>query len=182
MTKEITPVQLMDKAITCLYLELHESIADDVRKKWEDVKRWQSQMAAVYRLAIESGIEEMTLGNHESAYNKLHAALSSKGAEQGDELKQNVDYDFTKLYDWIMDENRKSAVTHFTASPARNIAKEIEYRLSTPSKPVELDAIEFLRFTVKNNFVLYDSEFWARDNEEGRFTYEQLYNLFKQKT
>jgi hypothetical protein len=39
------------------------------------------------------------------------------------------DYDLKKLYDWLMDENRGKAITHFTSGIARNIASEIEFRL-----------------------------------------------------
>jgi hypothetical protein len=36
-----------------------------------------------------------------------------------------------RLYEWVMDENRKPAQTFFTAGWLRNVAKEIEYRLMT---------------------------------------------------
>lgn len=42
-----------------------------------------------------------------------------------------------RLYEWLMDENRKKAQTFFTAGELRNVAKEIEYRLSQPSTPVQ---------------------------------------------
>lgn len=38
-------------------------------------------------------------------------------------------YDLKKLYDWLMDEKRGKAITHFTSGIARNIASEIEFRL-----------------------------------------------------
>lgn len=38
-----------------------------------------------------------------------------------------------RLYDWIMDENRKPATTFFTSGWLRNVAKEIEFRLSSHS-------------------------------------------------
>lgn len=39
------------------------------------------------------------------------------------------DYDLERLYDWIMDENRKSAKTAFTSGSLRKVADEIEFRL-----------------------------------------------------
>jgi hypothetical protein len=45
------------------------------------------------------------------------------------------DYDLKKLYDWLMDETRGKAITHFTSGVARNIASEIEFRLFS-AKPV----------------------------------------------
>lgn len=41
--------------------------------------------------------------------------------------------DLNKLYEWIMDEERKPAQTYFTSSVVRNIAKEIEYRINAKS-------------------------------------------------
>lgn len=35
-----------------------------------------------------------------------------------------------RLYDWIMDENRRKAGSFFTEGWTRNVAKEIEYRLT----------------------------------------------------
>lgn len=53
---------------------------------------------------------------------------------------ENVGYDLEKLYEWLMDENRKPSITAFTSGLARNIAAEVEFRLSkhypTPLSPV----------------------------------------------
>ena len=38
-------------------------------------------------------------------------------------------YDQQKLYDWLMDDNRKPSQTHFTAGMTRTIAREIEFLL-----------------------------------------------------
>lgn len=65
--------------------------------------------------------------------NKIIADYKASPLSAGE---QNEGYDLEKLYEWLMDENRKQAQTYFTASMARNIAKEIEYRLSQ-SKPSE---------------------------------------------
>lgn len=42
----------------------------------------------------------------------------------------DVDYDLEKLYEWLMDENRKRAITAFTSGVARNIASQVEFMLS----------------------------------------------------
>lgn len=39
------------------------------------------------------------------------------------------EFQLKRVYDWLMDENRKPAQTKFTAGWQRNLAKEIEYRL-----------------------------------------------------
>lgn len=36
----MTPIQQMDRAVRCLYLELPESIADDVKNKWQAAKEY----------------------------------------------------------------------------------------------------------------------------------------------
>lgn len=40
------------------------------------------------------------------------------------------DFELQRLYDWLMDENRKPANTAFTSGMTRNVAREIEFRLS----------------------------------------------------
>lgn len=40
------------------------------------------------------------------------------------------EFDMKRLYDWIMDENRKGATTFFTSGWLRNVAKEIEFRIN----------------------------------------------------
>jgi hypothetical protein len=47
-------------------------------------------------------------------------------------------YDLQKLYEWLMDENRGKAITHFSSGIARNIASEIEFRLFSQT-PVDKD-------------------------------------------
>lgn len=66
-----------------------------------------------------------------------HPAPSPSTIEEDQRVVENLEegYDLNKLYEWVMDENRKPAQTHFTSSVARNIAKEIEYRLSHPPTP-----------------------------------------------
>lgn len=46
----------------------------------------------------------------------------------------DIQNDLDKLYEWIMDENRKPAQTYFTSGTARNIAKEIEFRLPNKNR------------------------------------------------
>jgi hypothetical protein len=52
----------------------------------------------------------------------------------------------------------------------------------TQFKSVSLpdEAVEFLNFVTNENFRKYEGGFWSRDNEEGKFTTQELYNLFKQ--
>jgi len=38
-------------------------------------------------------------------------------------------YNFTRLHDWLIEENREPAQTKFTAGLLRNVAKEIEYQI-----------------------------------------------------
>jgi len=38
-------------------------------------------------------------------------------------------YDQQKLFDWLIDANRKPSQTHFTAGMTRTIAREIEFLL-----------------------------------------------------
>lgn len=50
-----------------------------------------------------------------------------------DQFKNNLlteDSELNRLYEWIMNEDRKPAQTFFTSGNLRNIAKEIEFRLS----------------------------------------------------
>ena len=46
-------------------------------------------------------------------------------------------YDLERLYEWLMTENKKPAITAFTSGVARNIASEIEFRLSYPKQNEE---------------------------------------------
>lgn len=46
----------------------------------------------------------------------------------------NDDPEMKRLYDWLMDENRKPANTAFTAGWTRNVAREIEFKLNEAAK------------------------------------------------
>jgi tRNA(Phe) wybutosine-synthesizing methylase Tyw3 len=53
--------------------------------------------------------------------------------------------DMQRLYDWLMDENRKKAQTFFTSSPLRNVAKEIEFRLASLPVAASNEAVALLK-------------------------------------
>lgn len=59
-------------------------------------------------------------------------------------------------------------------------AKTYEPADESPSSTEGSDAVEFLEFVVKEKFTFYEGKFWSRDNEEGKFTYPELYQLFLQ--
>lgn len=58
-------------------------------------------------------------------------ALLQFHSEQSLSSQSSVDlsYDLERLYEWLMDEKRKPAITAFTSGIARNIASEIEFKL-----------------------------------------------------
>lgn len=65
---------------------------------------------------------------------KLYEIILDGGG--GDWKQDRIDaleYDFDKLYNWVMDENRKPSNTAFTASKARNIASAIELMFAKKS-------------------------------------------------
>ncbi len=43
--------------------------------------------------------------------------------------EEGEDFEMKRLYEWVMDENRKKANTFFTAGWLRNVAREIEYAI-----------------------------------------------------
>lgn len=43
------------------------------------------------------------------------------------------EFQLKRVYDWLMDDNREPAQTKFTSGWQRNLAKEIEYRISLKS-------------------------------------------------
>lgn len=54
-----------------------------------------------------------------------------KMKEEIERLRKEVsdEFNMNRLYDWLMDENRKPANSAFTAGALRNVAREIEYRI-----------------------------------------------------
>lgn len=60
--------------------------------------------------------------------------LSSPSPVQGITKEAN-DYDLERLYEWVVDSNRKLAQTAFTSGWARNVAREVEYRFKN-SQPI----------------------------------------------
>lgn len=44
---------------------------------------------------------------------------------------ENTEDDLQRLYGWLMSDNRRNAQTFFTEGALRNVAKEIEFRLSS---------------------------------------------------
>lgn len=79
----------------------------------------------------------MSKNLHDSATELLEALQLIKGTPMKHDglqiietaLKNYADSnsELQRLWDWIKDENRKPAQTHFTAGTLRNIAKEFEF-------------------------------------------------------
>lgn len=46
------------------------------------------------------------------------------------ERLDDSEFQLKRVYDWLMDEDRELAQTKFTAGWQRNLAKEVEFRLS----------------------------------------------------
>ena len=67
-------------------------------------------------------------------------------------------YDLQKLYDWIMDENRKPSITAFTSSIARNIASEFEFRLSKHKSAMSAEQVDW-RQVIKDRVKHFNSIF-----------------------
>lgn len=78
---------------------------------------------AAQAYAHNSPTKQMTIWDRERA-----AFLAGAYHERADESQMK------RLYEWIMDENRKSATTFFTSGWLRNVAKEIEYRLAAKTE------------------------------------------------
>lgn len=73
-------------------------------------------------------ISKPTIEEELKEFNELKNAYISGGLhERADESQMN------RLYNWIIDENRKPATTFFTSGWLRNVAKEIEQRLAGAS-------------------------------------------------
>lgn len=58
-----------------------------------------------------------------------------------DKLIKNRDYDMERLYDWLMDENRRQANTFFTSGALRNVAAQIEFVLWQHKRENEKDKL-----------------------------------------
>jgi len=101
--------------------------------------------------------------------------------------------DMQRLYEWLMDDNRKKAQTFFTAGELRNVAKEIEFRLSSRPLPqadkVE-DAVGFAEWMLEEcwepiniNVGLTNAltkYVWSSRWGEGQKTSSELYQLYTQ--
>lgn len=78
------------------------------------------------------------------------------------------DWDLNKLYQWLMDENKRPAQTAFTAGITRNIAKEIEYRLagatwqSSQSTEVRIEYYMREGLMPNNEWKLIDKDWYDR--------------------
>lgn len=83
--------------------------------------------------------------------------------------KLNEWSEMQRLYEWLMDESRKPAETFFTSGELRNVAKEIEYRLSNtyPAEFVEWVGVSFQRFHYM----------WIKLGEDPYTTKETFYTL-----
>lgn len=71
---------------------------------------------------------------------KIYRAMEEYKNQSPDGI---TEIDLNKLYSWLMDENRKPAQTHFTQGIARNIAKEIEYRIKHQHPPQSKEISEY---------------------------------------
>lgn len=61
---------------------------------------------------------------------EINTALSKSEPQDPRLFVAENEKEMKRLYDWIMDENRRKAGSFFTEGWTRNVAKEIEYRLT----------------------------------------------------
>ena len=82
-----------------------------------------------------------------------HFNLIAKKAYQPPARVQE-ESEMQRLYDWLVDEQRKPAQTFFTSGELRNVAKEIEFRLS------QQYPAEFVEWAAKQTDYVFDGEDW----------------------
>lgn len=83
-----------------------------------------------------------------------------------------------RLYDWLVDEQRKPAQTFFTSGELRNVAKEIEFRLSQ-QYPAEFVEWVLQNYTPVKSLTAY--AWWDKViGSDNYFTTAQLYKHWKE--
>jgi len=82
------------------------------------------------------------VNNPDYTFNKVIEAMEEYRLQSHPSPMSAEQYDLQKLYDWVMDENRKPSITAFTSSIARNIAFEFEFRLSKHKSAMSAEQVE----------------------------------------
>lgn len=86
--KLVDKMATMEKSITCLALELPESVYDDVRKKWDDLKHkiWEC-----YLCYAENKEAPMTI--QDKSYYDKHITCCSFDDAKFDDVEKQKEYD-----------------------------------------------------------------------------------------
>ena len=105
------------------------------------------------------------VNNPDYTFNKVIEAMEEYRLQSHPSPMSAEQYDLQKLYDWVMDENRKPSITAFTSSIARNIAFEFEFRLSKHKSAMSAEQVGlgyyyplFKFFADEHGLTLLDSQ------------------------
>lgn len=114
-----------------------------------DTPTWSGEVIEEFQFdAIINEIEELLPSHPEEIRTSLATSLRKYVNEKHnqDECSGFIDgfnyasqfqshpSEIKKIYDWLMSENREPAQTYFTSGESRDLAKEIEFRLSHPKQ------------------------------------------------
>lgn len=121
-----------------------------------------------FNVALRTSVDDMLICFDQMA-DRLQSQPLASAREGYPADKLNEWSEMQRLYEWLMDESRKPAETFFTSGELRNVAKEIEYRLSNtyPAEFVEWIGVSFQRFHYM----------WIKLGEDPYTTKETFYTL-----